>query len=595
MKKFIWWDGNRFLVGGSCGDFALFLSCLLVDLSGKVLMGYLQIPFLLLVLGLIAPFLGSTMAKIFRGQSCFLSPVCAPIEKLTYRLCRIDPKEEMGWKTYLLCLVLFNALGFAVLFLILVLQHYLPFNPAHFQGTSFFLSLNCATSFATNSDWQAYAPENTLSYTAQMAGLSVQNFLSAASGNSVLLALIRGFVRRTGNTLGNFWVDVTRTVVYLLLPLSILLALFFVSQGVVQTLSGYVEAETVEGGRQIIPLGPAASQIAIKQIGSNGGGFFNVNSCHPFENPTPLTNFVQLVFILALPISSIIMFGELTGRKKHAKLLILSLFFLYAAGLVIALYSELQPNPLINAYPLMEGKELRIGPVNSILWSTATTASSNGSVNAMLDSLSPLSGGVALLNLMVGELIFGGVGAGLINLAFFILLTLFLAGLMVGRTPEYMGKKVEKKEMQWVSLAILFPPFLILVGSATALLHPQKVLNAGPHSLSAILYVFASCVGNNGSAFAGLETTDFFYNIVTAFCMTAGRFVTLCAALALAGSLVRKQRVPYSPGAFSTETLLFVSLLVGVIVIVGALSFFPVLCLGPLAEQILMVGGRGFQ
>lgn len=554
--------------------------------------------FFLIGLGVaLVPFLGAYMAKVFRGEETFIHPVLRPLENLSYRLAAIDPHQEMGWKSYLKALLFFNLLGFLALFLIQEVQQFLPFNPQHFGSVSWELAANTAMSFVTNTNWQAYSGETTLSYGTQMWGLTVQNFLSAATGNAALLALIRGIRGKTAATLGNFWVDLVRAVVYLLLPLSFILALVLVSQGVIQTLTPYVEAVTLENHPQTLPLGPAASQVAIKQLGTNGGGFFGTNSAHPFENPTPLSNFLELLAIAAIPAAATYMYGSMIGSRKHGWLLLLTMALIWAAGLGLSFYAEQLNNPLLNALPFMEGMETRIGVAGSLLWSTMTTATANGSTNCMLSSLSPLGGGVALFNIMLGELIFGGVGVGLCSMIMFVLLTIFLSGLMVGRTPEYMGKKIEKREVQWVCVAILMPAALILIGSGcAAVLKPalSSLGNQGPHGLSEILYTFSSCTGNNGSAFAGLNANTSFYNLSLLLWMFLGRLSILVPSIAIAGTLVQKKTAPFSPGVFSTSTFLFLSLLMGVILIVGALTFFPALCLGPIIEHFLMLKGVSF-
>lgn len=537
------------------------------------------------------------MSKVFQGERTFLHFLLEPLEKLSYWVGGIDIHVEMGWKTYVKALLLFNLFGFLALFLIQMTQNILPLNPQHFGAVSWPLSFNTAMSFATNTNWQSYAGETSLSYFTQMCGLTVQNFLSAATGNAALLALIRGITRKTTATIGNFWVDLTRTIIYLLLPLALIFALVLVSQGVIQTLSPYVEVETLEGGAQTIPRGPVATQVAIKQLGTNGGGFFNANSAHPFENPNALTNFLEVVAILLIPAALTYTYGSMVGSKRHGWILFSAMLLIWAGDLSLSLYSEHLHNPVLNASPLLEGKETRFGVMHTLLWSVSTTATANGSVNAMLSSLSPLSGGIALFNIMLGELAFGGVGVGLCSMIMFVLLTIFLAGLMVGRTPEYMGKKIEKREMQWVSLAILTPIALILIGSGFSIIFPEALSslgNKGPHGLSEILYAFSSAAGNNGSAFAGLNANTAFYNVSLGFVMLIGRLSILIPSLAIAGGLAQKRTSPFSLGVFSTNTILFLILLMGVIIIVGALTFFPALSLGPIVEQILMLKGESF-
>jgi K+-transporting ATPase ATPase A chain len=430
-----------------------------------------------------------------------------------------------------------------------------------------------------------------------MLGLTVQNFVSAATAMAVLMALIRGITRRSSSTLGSFWVDLTRSTIYVLLPLSIILAFVLVGQGVVQTAAPCATATTLEGAQQTIPLGPAASQIAIKQLGTNGGGFFNANSAHPLENPTPISNFLEMLAILLIPASLVYTFGVMTKRKRHAWILLAVMFFIFFVGLGVSLYSESQPNPVMGTAFSLEGKEVRFGTPNSVLWAMATTSASNGSVNAMHSSLSPLAGGFALFNLMLGEIVFGGVGCGMYGMLLFVLLTVFLAGLMVGRTPEYFGKKIEAKDIQLVILAIIAPSAVILVGAGLSAVLPSglaSVLSKGPHGLSEILYAFSSAAGNNGSAFAGLNANTNYYNLMLGFAMLVGRFAVLVPILAIAGRLVGKNIAPVSAGTFSTDTSIFAVLLLGVIIIVAALTFVPALGLGPIMEQMLMNSGRDF-
>ena len=557
---------------------------------------FFQILLFLFVLISLVPLLGTYMAKVFRGEATFAHPLLLPLENFSYKIAGVNPNQEMGWKAYIKALLLFNFLGFAVLFLIQITQYFLPFNPQQFGPVSWPLALNTAISFATNANWQAYSGETTMSYFTQMSGLSVQNFLSAATGNAVLLALIRGITKKTEG-IGNFWVDCVRTIIYLLIPLAVILALVLASQGVIQSFSGYVEAYTLDNGIQTIPLGPVASQVAIKQLGTNGGGFFGTNSAHPFENPNSLSNFLELLAMMLIPASATYMYGLMVSSRKHGWLLFFTTLSIWIGGLTLSLYAENLNNPLLNALPLLEGKETRFGVMHSVLWSIATTSTANGSVNGMLSSLSPLAGGVALMNVLLSELIFGGVGVGLCNMLMFVFLTIFLCGLMVGRTPEYMGKKIEKKEIQWVSLAILTPASLTLIGAGFSSIYSEALVsigNKGPHGLTEILYAFSSCSGNNGSAFASLKANTLFYNLGLGVCMVLGRLSILVPSVALAGALSRKKIAPFSTGVFSTNTLLFLVLLLGVILIVGALAFFPILCLGPLMEHFLMLKGRTF-
>lgn len=546
---------------------------------------------------LLSPLLGRYMTQIFRDHPKRSIPFLRGVEKSIYSWCRIDPGQEMSWREYAKSLLSFNVIGFVFLFTLQLIQGWLPFNPHGFGKVDLALAFNTAASFSTNTDWQAYGGENTLSYFTQMVGLTSQNFVSAATGNAVLLALIRGIRRTSSQTIGNFWVDLTRTVIYLFLPFCIIFALLLVSQGVIQNLHHYVVANTLTGETQTIPMGPVASQIAIKQLGTNGGGFFNANSAHPFENPTPLTNFVEALAILIIPAAATYMYGSMIQSERSGWMIFSVMFILWLGGLGIALMSEHIANPVLDANPVLEGKETRFGSTNSILWAISTTGTSNGSVNSMQSSLSPLAGGVALFNLMIGEVIFGGVGVGLCGMLMFVLLTVFLAGLMVGRTPEYLGKKIEKSEMQWVMLAILAPCALILLGAGIATVVPnalESLANGGPHGLSEILYAFSSAAGNNGSAFAGLNANTPFYNLTLGTTMILARLAILISSLAIAGSLVQKQCLAPSLGTFATDRWPFGILLLSVILIVAALTFFPALSLGPIAEQILMRRGQAF-
>ncbi|WP_068471159.1 potassium-transporting ATPase subunit KdpA [Candidatus Protochlamydia phocaeensis] len=556
----------------------------------------LQLGLFILLLFLAVPFLGRYMAGVFKDHPKSI-PLLSGLEKWTYRICHIDPIQEMTWKEYAIALLYFNLAGLACLFLLQLLQGWLPLNPQGFPGVEPALAFNTAASFVTNTNWQAYGGENTLSYLTQMMGLTVQNFVSAATGNAVLLALIRGIHRKSAHTIGNFWVDLTRTVVYLLLPFCLIFAFVLVGQGVIQNLQAYVEAKTLSGATQTIPMGPAASQIAIKQLGTNGGGFFNANSAHPFENPTPLSNFLETFAIILIPAAATYMYGLLIQSKRQGWVIFSVMFLLWVGGLAIALASEHVANPVLGANPVLEGKETRFGTVNSVLWAITTTGTSNGSVDSMHSSLSPLAGGVAMFNIMIGEVVFGGIGVGLCGMLMFVLLTVFLAGLMVGRTPEYLGKKIEKTEMQWVMLAILSPCALILLGAGVASVLPtalESLGNAGPHGLSEILYAFSSAAGNNGSAFAGLNANTYFYNLVLGAIMILARLAILVPSLAIAGSLAQKHPLAPSLGTFATDKPLFGILLLSVIFIVAALTFFPALSLGPIVEQILMLRGQAF-
>lgn len=549
------------------------------------------------ILTAITPFLGRFMAQVFQGENTFLHRPLGWLERITYKVGGVDPKKDMGWKEYAWALMAFNLLGIAALFLIQLLQGSLPLNPQGFSGVGWDSALNTAISFVTNTNWQGYSGEVTMSYLTQMTGLAVQNFVSAAVGIAVAIAITRGIARKSAQGIGNFWVDLTRATVYVLLPISTLIALFLVSQGVVQTFSPYLEALTLEGVKQMIPLGPAASQIAIKMLGTNGGGFFNSNASHPFENPTAFSNLIQMLAIFIIPAALTYTYGVMTNAKKHGWLIFGVMLTLFVGLTASSLYSEFSYNPVYGHAGVMEGKETRFGIFNSVFFSTVTTSASCGAVNAMHSSLTPISGGIAMFNMMLGEIIFGGVGAGFYGMMLFILLTIFLSGLMVGRTPEYLGKKIESREMMMVILAILAPCATILVGSAFSSVLPvglSSLANKGPHGLSEILYAFSSAAGNNGSAFAGLNANTPYYNLMLGLAMFIGRFAVIVPILAVAGSLAQKKVSPPSSGTFEVDTPLFGVLLLGVILIVGALTFLPALSLGPIVEHILMLNGRSF-
>ncbi|MCX7005237.1 MAG: potassium-transporting ATPase subunit KdpA [bacterium] len=549
------------------------------------------------VLALASPLLGFYCARVFSGLRTAGSRLLEPLERLAYRLCGIDPAREMRWTEYTGALLAFNALGLLVVLVLQLFQMYLPLNPQHLPNVPWHLAFNTAVSFMTNTNWQSYAGESTLSYLTQMVGLGVQNFASAATGIAVLVALTRGLRCTMTATIGNFWVDLTRATVYVLLPLALVLAVVLVGQGVVQSLAPARTATTLAGQTQMLPLGPAASQVAIKQLGSNGGGYFGANSAHPFENPTPLTNFLEALSILLIPSALVFTFGMLVKARRHALIVWVAMSGLFLVGLGVALWAESSANPALQGLGFWEGKETRIGLANSVLWSTATTAASSGSVNAMHASLSPLAALVALVNMVMGEVVFGGVGAGMYGMVMFVIITVFIAGLMVGRTPEYLGKKIEAFEVRMALIAVLAPTVLILICTAWALSVPggrAAILNPGPHGLMEVLYAFTSAANNNGSAFAGLATNTAYYNVLLAACMLVGRFAVIIPVLAVAGSLARKKSIPPSPGTFPTDRPLFGVLLVSVILIVSALSFFPVLCLGSVVEYLLMQGGRVF-
>jgi len=557
----------------------------------------IQLIFYIVVLTALAPLLGGFFAKVLKGERNFLTPVFGKIETAVYKFSKINPSEEMDWKVYTFALMAFNLFGIIFLVVIQLLQSYLPLNPQGLPNVEITLAINTAVSFVTNTNWQSYGGETTLGYFVQMIGLAVQNFVSAATAIAVLLVLIRALKTRKGNTLGNFWVDLTRSTIYILLPLAIIWALLLVSQGVVQTFSSYKEVTMLEGAKQIIPLGPAASQIAIKQLGTNGGGFFNTNSSFPFENSTPFSNFIQVLGLLLISASLVFTFGRMIGSKKHAWVIYGVMLFLFVAGLSVSVYSEYSTNPIFHTSGLMEGKESRFGVMNSVLWSTATTSASNGSVNAMHSSLSPLAGMITLFNMELGEIIFGGNGCGLYGMLLFVFLTVFIAGLMIGRTPEYLGKKIESREVKWSIIAILLPSACILLFSAIAMKTTaglSSLANAGPHGYSEILYAFSSGAGNNGSAFAGLNANTVFWNLMLALTMFIGRFGVLIPVMVIAGSLVKKNITPASSGTLSTENVLFGILLIGVILIVGALTFFPALSFGPILEHLLMGQGITF-
>lgn len=557
------------------------------------------IQFILFVAVLIAltPPFGRFMAKIFSGEKTWLHRPLGWLEILTYKASGIDPKEEMSWKGYAAAFMVFHILAVVALLFFQMAQEWLPLNPQNLPNVSWHSALNTAVSFITNTNWQGYSGEVTMSNLTQMAGLAVQNFLSAACGIAVAVALIRGIARKSASTIGNFWVDATRTTVYILLPICVIFTIVLVGQGLVQTFAPFVDVITLEGLKQTIPLGPVASQVAIKMLGTNGGGFLNANASHPFENWSALSNFLQMLSIFSIGAGLTYTFGIMTKSRKHAWTIFATMLILFIGFTVISLASEYMTNPVFNQAGIMEGKETRFGVFNSIFFSTITTSASCGAVNAMHSSLSPLSGGIAMINMMLGEIIFGGVGAGLYGMLLFVLLTVFIAGLMVGRTPEYMGKKIEAREMTMVILAILAPCAAILIGTGISAISPaalSSLVNKGPHGFSEILYAFTSAAANNGSAFAGLNANTLYYNIMLAIAMFVGRFAIVIPILAVAGSLAQKKYSPPSAGTFETDTPLFAVLLVGVILIVGALTFLPGLSLGPIVEHFMMVKGQAF-
>jgi K+-transporting ATPase ATPase A chain len=577
-------------------------------------MGWVQIAlYLVVLLALVKP-LGSFIARVYQGERTFLEPVVRPSERLVYRLSGVRPEEEMDWKTYAVAMLLFNALGLLALYILQRVQGVLPLNPQGLRAVSPDSSLNTAASFASNTNWQAYGGETTMSYLTQMLGMTVQNFVSAATGMAVLVALIRGLVRHTAHTVGNFWVDLTRGTLYILLPLALVLALVLVSQGVVQTLAPYqgvplLQPTTDTQGKtiaeQTIALGPAASQVAIKQLGTNGGGFFNVNSAHPFENPTPLSNFLEMLAILLIPAALCYTFGKMVGDVRQGWALLAAMTLVFVAMLSVAVWAEQSGNPMFTRLGVdqtasdtqpggnMEGKEVRFGIPNSALWATATTAASNGSVDSMHDSYTPLGGLVTLWMIQLGEVVYGGVGSGLYGMLAFVIVAVFVAGLMVGRTPEYLGKKIEAYEMKMAALLILIPPIVVLGLTALAVVTPPgkaSIFNPGPHGFSEVLYAYTSQGNNNGSAFAGLNANTPFYNLTGGLAMLIARYWLAIPALALAGSLARKKKVPASAGTLPTHTPLFVGWLIAVVILVGALNFLPALALGPIAEYVMMIG-----
>jgi potassium-transporting ATPase potassium-binding subunit len=567
--------------------------------------------YLVVLLALAKP-LGEFMARVLTGERHFLTPALGWLERLTYKASGVDPQREMRWTEYAVAALLFNLAGLLVLYLLQRTQGLLPLNPAELGAVSPDSSWNTAVSFATNTNWQGYGGESTMSYLTQMLGLAVQNFVSAATGIAVLAALARAFSRKQAGTIGNFWADLTRSTLYILLPLSFILALALVSQGVVQTFGPYVKAQTVEKieyeenkekkttQEQVLPMGPAASQVAIKQLGTNGGGFFNVNSAHPFENATPLSNFLELLSILLIGAALCVTFGRMVGDLRQSWAILAAMTAIFVALLAVAVTAEQSGNPILEkagvaAEGNMEGKEVRFGIVNSALWATATTSASNGSVNSMHDSFTPLGGLVPMWLMQLGEVVFGGVGSGLYGMLMFVLLAVFVAGLMIGRTPEYLGKKVEAFEVKMASVAILLPPLVVLVGAAIAVLvEPGKatVANPGAHGFSEILYAFSSAGNNNGSAFAGLGANTPFYNTALGFAMLLARYWLLIPVLAIAGSLAAKKTVPAGPGTLPTHGPLFVVLLVGTVLIIGALTFVPALALGPVVEHFQMLAAK---
>ena len=568
--------------------------------------GWIQIALYCVVVILLVKPLGGYMTRVFQGERTFLSPVLGPVERGFYRLSGVDDRTEQSWLTYAVSMLLFSLAGFLSLYALMRFQAMLPFNPADQSAVEQGLAFNTAMSFTTNTNWQSYVPETTMSYLVQMAGLTVHNFVSAATGIALAMALVRGFARRSARGIGNFWVDLVRCTLYVLLPISIVVGLFFVWQGMPQTLGAYSEATTLEGARQVIAQGPVASQEVIKMLGTNGGGFFNTNSAHPFENPNAITNFVQVVLIFAIGASLTNVFGRMVGDQRQGWAVFAVMGLLFLGGVLVAYWAEAAGNPAIarlgvDAAPSamqaggnMEGKDVRFGIANSALFAVITTAASCGAVNAMHDSFTPLGGLIPLFNIQLGEIIVGGVGAGLYGMLLFAIISVFIAGLMVGRTPEYLGKKIEAKEVKMALLAILILPFSILGFSAIATVVDAGLAgpaNQGPHGFSEILYAYTSGTGNNGSAFAGISANTLFYNTTIGLAMFIGRFLMIVPMVAIAGSLASKKIVPASAGTFPTNGPLFVGLVVGVILIVGGLTFFPALALGPLVEHFAMLAG----
>ncbi|MEP6829900.1 MAG: potassium-transporting ATPase subunit KdpA [Rhizomicrobium sp.] len=564
--------------------------------------GWLQIGLFCLAILICVKPLGFYMARLFEGERVFLSPLLAPVERVLYRLCGIRENSEQRWTQYTIAMLAFSVAGFLSLYAMQRLQAVLPFNPQNLGPVAPDLAFNTSVSFITNTNWQAYAGETTMSYLVQMMGLTVHNFLSAATGIALAVALIRGFARRSAQTLGNFWVDLTRATLYVLLPLAILIGLALVWQGVPQNLGSYTVTTTLEGARQLIAQGPVASQEAIKMLGTNGGGFFNANSAHPFENPTALTNLLEMWALLVIAASLTYTFGKMVRDTRQGWAIFAVMTLLMLAGTGITYWSEARANPAVAAAQVseagnMEGKEIRFGIVNSALFATITTDASCGAVNAMHDSLMPLGGLVPMINMELGEIVFGGVGSGLYGMLLFAITAMFVAGLMVGRTPEYLGKKIEAREVKMAMLAILVLPLSILGFSALATVTKLGLagpLNTGPHGFSEILYAFTSATANNGSAFGGISANTVFYNLTLGFAMLAGRFLFIIPMMAVAGSLAAKKIVPASAGTFPTHGGLFVGLLIGVILILGGLTFFPALSLGPIVEQLAMQSGQFF-
>src|SRR6516165_8790296 len=571
--------------------------------------GWVQIALFGVIVILITRPLGSYMTRVFTGERTFLTPVLWPVERAIYWCCGVDEKEEQHWLTYAVAVLFFSVVGFLSLYALQRLQWYLPFNPQDQTGVEPSSAFNTSVSFVTNTNWQSYVPETTMSYLVQMAGLTVHNFVSAATGIAMALALIRAFVRREAKTIGNFWVDLTRSTLYVLLPISIIGALLLVWQGVPQNLGAYTEATTLEGAKQTIAQGPVASQEIIKELGTNGGGFFNTNSAHPYENPNALTNLIELLAIFAIGAALTNVLGRMVHDERQGWAIFAAMGLLFLAGVTIAYWSESHGNPAMAVFNVdatsstvqaggnMEGKEVRFAPVLSALWATVTTDTSCGAVNSIHDSYLPIGGMVPLINMQLGEVIFGGVGSGLYGILAFAIVAMFVAGLMVGRTPEYLGKKLEAKEVKMSILALLCLPLSILGWTALATVMPAGlagIANTGPHGFSEILYAYTDGTGNNGSAFAGISANTLFYNTTIAGAMLMGRFIFVIPLLAVAGSLAQKKLLAPSAGTFPTNRPLFVGLLVGVVLIIGGLTYFPAISLGPTVEQVAMNQGKAF-
>ena len=571
--------------------------------------GWIQIALFSVIIIAVTRPLGGYMTRVFAGERTFLWPVLRPVERAVYWCCGVDEKEEQHWLTYAVAIMLFSVVGLVTLYALQRLQWYLPFNPQGQTGVEQSLAFNTSVSFLTNTNWQAYVPETTMGYLVQMAGLAVHNFVSAAAGIAMALALIRGFVRREAKAIGNFWVDLTRTTLYVLLPISVVIALFYVWQGVPQNLGAYVDATTLEGAKQTIAQGPVASQEAIKILGTNGGGFLNANSAHPYENPNALTNLIQLISIFSIGAALTNVLGRMVRDERQGWAIFAAMGLLFLAGVATAYWAESHGNPAFAAFNVdsapsvaqpggnMEGKEVRFGPALSALYATVTTDTSCGCVNSMHDSYLPIGGMVPLVNMQLGEVIFGGVGSGLYGILAFAIIAMFVAGLMVGRTPEYLGKKLEAKEVKMTILALLSLPLSILGWTALAVVLPAGlagIANAGPHGFSEILYAYTEGTANNGSAFAGLSANTLFYNTTIAAAMLIGRFIFVIPLLAVAGSLAQKKLLAPSAGTFPTNRPLFVGLLVGVVLIIGGLTYFPAISLGPAVEQVAMNQGKLF-